>query len=235
MSHPGIYRTATNPLMFNMGRRVGAIAPLQPVLPAPFADEGVDVDLNARVFCDWTVTLDAYAINGLQQSGPSMFNFSRRYYDNNREPFVGGRLTAGNSVFRLGGSLMSGQLQDDGDVSQHAQLSGLDATARFGDLLRFYFEYAIRTSPFAALENHVYGTVYEAELKVWDQPYVSLLARYDTLEHRDSVFGDSSLDRFTWGVNSVLPGGSTLILNHEHWMYEPEDYDVVAIRWVAAF
>ena len=34
-SHPGSLRTVTSPLMFNMGRRVGPIAPRQPVLPGP--------------------------------------------------------------------------------------------------------------------------------------------------------------------------------------------------------
>jgi hypothetical protein len=44
MANPSTYRTVTQPLMFDMGRRVfvpGA-PPNQPVLPMPFADEGVD-------------------------------------------------------------------------------------------------------------------------------------------------------------------------------------------------
>ncbi|MBP86041.1 MAG: hypothetical protein CMJ64_04885 [Planctomycetaceae bacterium] len=48
-AHPGANRAVTNPLMFNMGRRVfGNVGPpRQPVLPMPYADEGVNLEVGA--------------------------------------------------------------------------------------------------------------------------------------------------------------------------------------------
>ena len=222
--------------MFNMGRQVDPSNQFLPVLPAPFSDEGVNLDLSLRMFCDCSATLDVYAVNGLQPGGPGTFNDSRRYYDNNRQPFVGGRVTFGNSFARLGGSMMAGEMQDDGSPLVYTRLGGVDLTAKYDDLVRFYFEYAIRSedSQFAPGDrDHIYGIVAEVEVKIFEE--IGLLGRYDTLEHRDTFTGDRSIDRFTWGVNAQLPGGSWLLLNHEHWMFNPSDYDVIAARWVATF
>ena len=68
-----------------------------------------------------------------------------------------------------------------------------------------------------------------------DTPRVGLLARYDTLVHHD-VLGDSSLERFTWGLNFSLPGGSLLLINHEHWIFaDSGDVDVLGLRWRSVF
>jgi hypothetical protein len=114
MSNPGVYRTVTNPLMFNMGRRVlvPGFPPVQPVLPAPFADEGLDLTYRRSMGDAWMFTLDAYAINGLQGTGPNLFNRSRAYFDNNEDPSGGGRMTLGADYFRLGTSILTGNLQD---------------------------------------------------------------------------------------------------------------------------
>jgi len=236
MSHPGIYRTLTNPLMFNMGRRAGPIGPLQPVLPAPYADEGVDVHVGLPIG-EFRATMDVYAVNGLQGTGPSLFNSSRSYTDNNRQPAVGGRATIGNHFFKLGGSVMSGNLAADGTPSINYKLVGGDATARYEDLLRFYVEYAIREDDsffVAGDKNVVYGFVVETEARLTSS--IGLLARYDTLEHRHSVFGDSSQERFTYGLNVSLPGGSWLAVDHEHWIFaDASDVDVIGLRWTATF
>ncbi|MDA1052612.1 MAG: hypothetical protein O3C40_19320 [Planctomycetota bacterium] len=238
MSHPGVYRTITTPLMFNMGRRVGFVGPLQPVLPGPYADEGVNLHSRLALVGDTAMTLDVFAVNGLQQGGPGIFNASRRYDDNNREPAVGGRMTVGNSSYRLGASLMTGTLQDDGAPQLDYQLASADATWRYEDRLRAYFEYAIRSDDsvfVAGGRNHTYGIVIETEYYLPHDSPLSLLARYDTLEHRDASFGNTSTDRFTWGLNYRLPGGSLLMVNHEHWMLDsqPDDMDVIGIRWTA--
>lgn len=240
MSHPGVYRTISTPLMFNMGRRVGPLGPLQPVLPGPYADEGVQVHSRLALFGDTTATLDVFAVNGLQQGGPGIFNASRRYYDNNREPAVGGRMTVGNSDYRIGASLMAGTLHDDETPQLAYQLASADATWRYEDRLRAYFEYAIRSDDsvfVAGGRNHTYGMVIETEYKLPHDSPLRLLARYDTLEHRDAFFGDGSTDRFTWGLNYLLPGGSLLMVNHEHWMFDSpaNDMDVIGVRWTATY
>ena len=57
----------------------------------------------------------------------------------------------------------------------------------------------------------------QLEWQFFDQPGVSLLTRYDTLDIAARSFGDANLERFTWGFNLGLPGGGLLILNHERW------------------
>lgn len=239
MSHPGIYRTVSNPLQFNMGRRVGAVVPLQPVLPAPYADEGFDLHVSASFRCDISATMDFYAVNGLQGTGASIFNASRSYVDNNREPAVGGRVTLGDPFLRIGGSVMTGNLAEDGASPLGYRLAGADATARCEDWFRLFFEYAVREddSAFVAgATNRTWGFVTEAEVRSAMLPCVSLLARYDTLDHRDAFFGRDSQERFTYGLNVLLPGASRLAINHEHWMLAgAEDLDVLGVRWTATF
>ena len=48
---------------------------------------------------------------------------------------------------------------------------------------------------------------------------------------------DFRTKRFTWGFDIGLPGGSNLMLNHEHWSM-PENLDsvdVFGLRWVLSF
>jgi len=234
MSHPGIYRTVSAPMMFNMGRRAGPVAPLQPVLPAPYSDEGVNLNTRLRLPGSWSATFDAYAVNGLQTGGPGVFRFSRTYWDNNSDPAVGGRATIGNEMLRLGGSIMAGQLQNDFQPRQDYELVGGDATLRFREL-RFYFEYAMRQEDsFPQAESTAYGTVFELEWDVLE--CFSLLGRYDTLDHR-GVLGERDTERFTWGVNVPLAGGSLLMVNVEQWHFSDAtpDVDVAGVRWMAAF
>jgi hypothetical protein len=241
MSHPGIYRTVSNPLMFNMGRRVfvpGSSPPQQPVLPAPFSDEGIDLIFRTPVLGDLMFTLDLYAVNGLQGNGPNIFLRSRAYYDNNEEPTVGGRMTLGGDLFRLGASVLGGNLQDQGLERAYYTMAGADVTAQLHERLRFYFEYAMRRQDSAFVldeEENTYGIVAELELRVWEHPNISLLIRHDTLEHRNPTFGDASLKRFTSGINIGLPGGSLLMINHELWNPEiGDDVDLFGVRWVVS-
>jgi hypothetical protein len=245
MSHPGVYRTLTNPLMFNMGRRVfGNVGPpRQPVLPLPNADEGVNLHTKVSLFDDSFATLDLYGVNGLQEvsfAPGSVFFTSRSYTDNNSQPAVGGRVTVGNQLVRCGGSMMTGEYQNYGDPRRLYQVSGVDLTARYKDFARFYFEYAIRSEDAVGgpgLRNTVYGTVTEAEIRLLNRPRIGLLGRYDTLRYRDTYGPNADINRFTWGLTAVLPGGSLLIVNHEHWLFPApqDDVDVVGARWVVTF
>jgi mono/diheme cytochrome c family protein len=241
MSHPGIYRTVTNPLMFNMGRRVfvpDSSPPLQPVLPMPFSDEGIDFIFRTPVTEELTFTLDLYAINGLQGAAPNVFLRSRAYYDNNEEPSLGARATIGADYFRLGASVLGGNLQDQGLEKAYYTLAGADATAQITDRLRFYFEYAMRRHDSIFVpetEEHTFGVVTELEYQFLEHPNIGLLVRYDTLQHRNQAFSDAKLERVTWGFNFGLPGGSLLMINHEWWKPERgDDADVLAVRWVVS-
>jgi len=241
MSNPGIYRTVTNPLMFNMGRRVlvPGSPPQQPVLPAPFSDEGIDLTCRAPVVGDLIFTADLYAVNGLQGTGPNIFNRSRAYFDNNEDPSGGARLTLGSDFFRLGTSVLSGNLADQGQPHVYYTLAGGDATAQLTDRLRFYFEYAMRRQNSVLVpgsKETTLGTVTQLELRLWDQPYIGVLVRYDTLEHHNLTFGNDLLSRVTSGFNIGLPGGSLLMINHERWTPKGQDQhvDVFGVRWVVS-
>ncbi len=236
--HPGALRTVSLPLMYNMGRRVGPLGPGQPVLNLPYSDEGVNLHLKYDLHREWDVTLDTYAVNGLQVGGPGVFFFSRSYFDNNSNVAVGGRATVGNERWRIGGSVAGGELQDEGAPLQTYSLAGGDVSYRHGEFLRAYYEYAIREEDsfsFADSESIAYGNLIEAEVLLLKKPKISFLARYDTLEHRGAL-GDMSTERFTYGFNWVLPGGSLLVLNHEHWNYEDRSpANIFGLRWTTAF
>ncbi len=238
-SHPGTMRTVTLPLMYNMGRRIGPTGPLQPVLPAPYADEGFAAHVSAVIYDDLNASLDFFAVNGLQGNDPSMFNTSRSYVDNNREPAVGGRATVNTSWGRIGGSVMSGNLADEGLPAATYHLAGGDVTWRFQDHFRLYFEYAMRRDDsifVAGAENQTDGIVVESEVRLLQHPNVGFLTRYDTLEHRHSFFGDSTAKRFTYGLGITFSEGSVLLLNHEHWMLnDGSDADVLGVRWTSVF
>jgi len=236
--HPGELRTVSPPMMFNMGRRVGPIFPFQPVLNMPYADEGANLHLRKQLgTCyDLSATFDVYAVNGLQGGGPDVFFASRSYRDNNSNLAVGGRATFGNQKLKIGGSVASGEMQFDGLTLQNYKLAGGDVSFRWGEKLRAYYEYAIRDeNPFPGFENTIYGNLVELEVMLWDDPQISVVTRYDTLDHRGDL-GDQTIERFTWGLNFGLYGGSLLIVNHEHWNFKDRsDIDIMGIRWTVAF
>ncbi len=236
--HPGALRTVSPPLMFNMGRRVAFESDFQPVLNMPYSDEGANLHLRHPLpYCwDWSTTFDVYAVNGLQVGGPDVFLFSRSYRDNNSNVAVGGRATVGSQVLRFGGSVASGELQDETGPFQNYKLAGGDITFRWKEELRAFYEYAIRVEDaFPGLRNVIYGNLVEAEVLLWDDPRVSALVRYDTVDH-SGVFGELQTERITWGLNFGLYGGSLLIVNHEHWRFSNrESIDIMGIRWTVAF
>jgi hypothetical protein len=240
MANPAVYRTVTYPLMFNMGRRVLVPnqPPLQPVLPAPFSDEGLDLIYKTPVIGDLVFTAEAYAVNGLQGTGSNLFNLSRAYFDNNEDPSDGGRMTIGNDFFRLGTSVLSGNLANQGQPRVYYTLSGADATVQISQRLRYYFEYAQRRQDSVAVmgtKESTRGTVNQLELQLWDQPFLSILARYDTLQHSMVNPGSDKLSRTTEGFNIGLPGGSLLMINHERWMPKGSRHvDVFGVRWVVS-
>jgi len=258
VSHPGAYRTATRPLMYNMGQNIFRDDLGAPILPMPYSDEGVLVSASATLIEDINISLDAYAVNGLQGTAAldlPGFWAARDYVDNNSEPAVGGRLTVGNKMLRLGASATSGRYNDNTPLAELTglldyKIYGVDATFRWEDLLRVTYEYARRDSDvfdFGVnddLREALRGSIIEGELKLWEKPRISAVVRYDDQRRWADVplpgsripDADFTVSRFTWGFNIAL-GSSTLLLNHERWrLPEPFDNeDVFAVRWVSAF
>ena len=242
MSHPGAYRTLTNPLIFDMGRDVAFNGgPLVvPIVMQPYSDEGAQFSLRIPLPAELSMTFDAYGVNGLRDPSFSFFT-SRSYRDNNREPAAGGRVTIGSSQVRFGTSVMGGNSGNTGN-DLHYVAAGADFTARIADLLRIYAEYAWRrhdSSFVADGEDVLDGYVAEAELFIWDDPGISLLARSDTIDMSFSgpLLPGGSVERFTWGFNIGLPGGSLLLIHHERWNPQPgnNEFDLVGARWTCTF
>jgi hypothetical protein len=256
--NPGVYRTVSTPLIFNMGQRVQQANIGDPVLPMPYADQGALINGSLPIGERLNATLDTYIVNGLRGNSTGIdFYQSRNYVDNNKEPAVGGRMTFGGQWVRFGSSLTAGRFNDDTGSGPHAQglyykIYGIDVTARYKDFARFQFEYAQRDSDrVVALpgllisRERVGGLYFEGEVRLFKKPRISFLMRYDML-NRDSLrpppgsiltVGDFSVTRTTYGLNTTLAGGSLLMLNLEHWhLPNPlHDIDVLGIRWAATF
>ncbi len=247
-SNPGVYRTVSRPLIFNMGQRVLSGAVSQPVLPMPYSDEGAVVSFATPMFGDVVASADAYVVNGLQGNSDGVnFYLSRDYVDNNSRPAGGGRLTIGNQYLRFGASAMGGRHSPTafgGRRNRNLDYSiyGLDATFHYDDLLRVQFEYAIRsTDRFNRFGNrgivseHVAGYYVEAELLL--TAGVSVLARFDSQSYNALDTGWWDVARITYGFNFTLVGGSLLMINQEHWLL-PGDLrpiDVTGARWAYTF
>jgi hypothetical protein len=257
-SNPGVYRTVTKPLIYNMGFRVFDGDLGDPVLPMPYADEGASINLATPLWADVTASWDAYAINGLQGTADGIdFDLSRDYVDNNARLAGGTRLTIGNPMLRLGSSFMTGDAAPAGGVGPNHDMLfyrvyGFDATFRYQDLVRCQFEYARRDSdrivsnPGPLLtRDHVEGCYLEAEVMLWRAYGISFLMRYDR-QARGSIapppdssltVGSFAVNRMTYGFNFRLPGGSVLMVDYEHWsLPDPlKRADLVGARWVYSF
>lgn len=254
--NPGVYRTVSKPLIFNMGQRVFDEDLGDPVLPMPYSDEGINISVSKAIWNDIVVDGDFYVVNGMQGGDDGIdFDMSREYVDNNKTPAVGGRATIGNQDLKIGGSIMGGRFNDNAGSGPNAQglyywIYGADATYRYQDILRLQFEYAQRdTDRFVNLPNQLFtrervgGCYVEGELLVSRKYKISLINRYD-LQARNSIIptgsmptGTFNVQRYTYGVNYVLPGGSLLMFNVEHWFLPKpfKDIDVLGIRWAATF
>ena len=256
--HPAAMHFVTRPLMFNMGHNVNRVDIGGPVLPMPYSDEGAMTNLVMPFpgNRDVTASVDAYVVNGLQSAGAGLDTFwdSRDYTDNNSKPAYGGRVTVGNRHVRLGASYMGGQFNDTaaGGVTNQGMdytIVGADVTVRFRDIVRFQAEIAQRKSDRFffpdVVEDEIQGISFEGHVRILQDPQTSFVGRYEMMDTKGNqpppgsslTVNEFTVDRITWGLNIGLPGGSTLLLNHEHWIM-PEglgDVDVIGARWTVPF
>ena len=225
-SSPGVYRTVSKPLMYNMGQRVFDSDLGDSVLPMPYSDEGANFNLSVPVYDNVNAALDAYVVNGLQGNASGIDYFaSRDYVDNNASPSVGGRLTLGNQLLKFGTSVTSGQFGPPSGVGPLSQslnymVYGWDATFRCSDRFRLQFEYARRDSDrisFADLANvrrvreGISGYFVEAEYLLCrgEQQQLSFVCRLDQQNRLTDLpppgsslaNGRFEVRRFTYGPN----------------------------------
>jgi len=264
LSDPSLYRTVSTPLIFNMGQRLFDKDIGFPVLPMPYADEGVNLSIATPCLFDCgtgpvTMTADGYLINGLEGNVNGIdFYQSRDLYDNNNRVAGGTRVTIGDPYVRAGASFMSGRY----DVPTPGLAEGLyytiygfDIQAKYKRLFRAIFEYARRDNDrFGILpagpsifNEGVYGYYAEAEVRpCGEKSPVSLLTRYDWQAHNSIlppsgsslVEGHYHVERLTFGVNVELWHQSLLMFNYERWL-TPEPFhrtsDIFGIRYTITF
>lgn len=262
-SDPSLYRTVSTPLIFNMGQRIFNQDLGFPVLPMPYADEGVNLNLAVPLGdCGTgpiTATLDGYLANGLKGSGNGIdFLQSRDLFDNNVRVASGGRFTVGDPYVRAGASVTTGRFDDPNTSGLprglYYTIYGFDVQGHYKRLFRCQAEWARRNSErFGILPDGptifsegIYGYYVEAEARPWEKCRVSLVARYD-FQHRGSPLPPSGsslptgifdVKRFTVGVNIELWHQSLLLVNYERWLL-PElahsSADVFGIRYTITF
>jgi cytochrome c2 len=257
-SNPGVYRTVTRPLIYNMGQRVFAEDLGEPVIPMPYADEGVDLSYSLDIGPGLRASLDTYVVNGLRadETGISLDD-SRDYVAFNTTPTCGARTTLATNRFRLGASIIGGQSSPTDGIPDIAdkfyyKIYGFDAAYTIPNVFRLQFEYARRDSDRGAelpdpvrITDQVDGYYFETEYWFPFCKQLSFLARWDVQDRHSLVPpGESSLDvstfgiqRFTYGLNYTTKHAGMVMINHEYWNLPGglDHTDVLGLRWVYTF
>ncbi len=258
--NPGVYRTVSKPLMFNMGQRVieGDIG--DPVLPMPFSDEGASLNGSMTMFSDGgldpiTLNYNGYIVNGLKGGDDGInFDASRDIVSQNNSPSVGGRVTIGNRWARIGSSVIGGRFNDNPlsgayPGRQNYLIFGFDLVARYENLLRFQFEYAQRNTdylvaaaappvPAATGLEKVCGYYFEAEGRLRNDSKFSVVGRWDHMNRNvaPSALNITAVERFTYGLNYAVTSNSLFMFNHEIWQpINHKHIDVFGVRYAVTF
>ena len=215
---PANHRTSDKPLPYDMGRMLRMTEWNQGVLPAPWVENGIEI--NGTQFAGDHVQVDyaAYAIGGPRAGADPMdfdFRASRSgesyYIDNNSRPALGGQLAvailSGATSVMLGGSVMRGTYDPEGDhrfaiYGAHAVLRAKDVFLRV-EYLRRLTEMALGDDPAARFRygpgaDGMYDTTFVkegayAELEVPLGKRLTAVLREDGLRRRGNVAMNSEL------------------------------------------
>jgi hypothetical protein len=215
---PANHRTSDKPLPYDMGRMLRLQEFNEGVLPAPWVDNGVEV--NGTHFVGKHVQTDyaMYAISGPRAGAdPLDFDFKQSrsgeayYIDNNSRPVLGGQVVASiitdNTTFSMGASAMRGTY--DPEHRLPFGIYGAHFVARIGDIF-LRAEYLIRRHKMSLGENPMerfrYGPGKDGEFDPWvvkDGGYaelelpvgsrVTLIGREDGLRRRGNVSMNSDM------------------------------------------
>jgi hypothetical protein len=260
---PANHRTSDKPLPYDMGRMLRLADWNMSVLPAPWVDNGIEV--NGTHFFGEEVQVDyaAYLIGGPRAAADALdfdFRESRTpesyYVDNNSRPVVGGHLAwtliTEHVSLQVGASGMTGTYDDENQLS--FVLGGAQTILRIEDLV-LRAEYLVRRTemslgddpasrfrygPGASGEMDPYflkeGFYTEAEMPLGRFDFV---LRWDGLRRRGNVAqsselrSDSALLRYTVGGSFLLRESLRLKLSGELYDFSDFDDEVVAHLGIA--
>jgi hypothetical protein len=262
-TNPGLYHTVSTPLIFNMGQRVFNQDLGVPVLPMPYANTGIDFNVDVPLGdCGTgpiTASVDSYIINGLAGSSNGIdWLQSRDLLDNNNRASYGGRISIGDPYIRVGASYLAGRFDSPNDPSVpngplDYRIYGFDVQAHYKRLFRCQIEYARRDSDRVGVmpngtdvfSERVNGYYLEAEVRPWEECRVSLLARQDFLRTSSEMPPPGStlptatynVERLTVGINIELWQQSLLMFDYERWLIpEPSHVaNVFGVRYTVTF
>ena len=255
---PANHRTSDKPLPYDMGRMLRLREWNEGVLPAPWVDNGVEVDgtqfFGALTQLDYAV----YAIMGPRASANAFdIDFTQGhtpyYVDNNSRPTVGGRLamTLGlgeSSSVSLGASGMYGTYDPDNKLD--FLVAGGDFVLRL-DKVYWRAEYLVRRTQFALpadpaaalrygpgpdgkFDDHFVKDGFYSEIEVPAGRF-DLVARWDGLRRKGNVpaasplRSESILLRYTAAATFRVAGALRIKLSTEYYDFSDFD-DEVAIH-----
>ena len=244
---PANHRANSKPLPYDMGRMLHLRDWNMSVLPAPYVDNGLEVNGTQWFGDDVQVDYAAYVMSGFKGSNDALdldFVQSRSgtlyYVDNNSEPAFGGRVAltlnlSDATSTTLGASAMYGHYDPSGALSYF--VGGLDAYLRVGALV-LRAEYLLRRTEFSLgsdpearfryaftdLTRNFFikdGFYVEAEYPVAD--WLEVFYRFDGMRRVGNVARTAALSsrsgilRHTLGANVVVQRGLRIKVSAEHW------------------
>jgi hypothetical protein len=244
---PGSYKTASQPLIYDMGRMAygGRSAMNLGVLPLPYVDTGVLVYGVRWLGEKIQVWYGVYGVAGLRGSNDLDWMAMRSipYNDNNAVPAGGGRLALSYSSnpgaffgdANLGGSYTAGRY--DKDATRGYEIWSVDATLRLGKLL-LRGEYASRktdldptaTYPYVLVDPWVEKAGYFAEAELPLGPYLAAVYRYEEMWRSGTplpgsvaaLSADSTFLRHTGGV--VITPATALYVKLSWELWQTTDF-----------
>jgi hypothetical protein len=250
---PANHRTSDKPLPYDMGRMLRLREWNMSVLPAPWVDNGIELDGTHFFGEHLQVDYALYAVGG-PKAGADATDFDYRlsrtpesyYVDNNSRPVVGAHLawtfTDGEYSAMVGASGMTGSYDPDAELG--FVLVGLQALFRFeglflrGEYLARRTEMALGADPASrfkygpgmdgAFDPYQIKEGFYGELEVPAGRF-DLVLRADGMRRRGNVLegsalrSDSAVLRYTAGATFLIREALRLKLSGER--YDFSDFD----------
>ena len=260
---PANHRANSKPLPYDMGRMLRRPEWNMSILPAPYVDNGLEINGTQWFGDDLQLDYAVYVVSGFKGNNDALdFDFVQSrsgalyYVDNNSEPAFGGRLafTVNFSDFvsaTAGMSAMYGHYDPAAELSYF--IGGIDIYVRL-DALVLRGEYLIRRTEFAVgsdpesrfrfafdPENNFFvkdGFYVEAEYPF--TRWLETFYRFDGMRRVGTVAATSPLSdntgilRHTLGLNFVVERGLRIKLSGEHWDFTDFDDEVALHAGVTA-